>query len=144
MQKSLIALISFLVIGISVVAQTAALKPVVKHRIVMQLSSNDTMAWKGLMNNLKNVKAGWGDSVSIEVVAHGPGIEMLMKEKTTQHAKIVTFSKMGILFVGCQNTMREKNIQSSSIIPEAGIVPMGIGEIVIKQEQGWSYIKAGF
>ncbi len=110
----------------------------------MQLSSNDTLAWKGLMNNLKNVKAGWGDSVSIEVVAHGPGIELLMKEKTTQREKIAAFTKMGIVFVGCQNTMREKNIQLASIIPEAGVVPMGIGEIVIKQEQGWSYIKAGF
>ena len=28
----------------------------VKHRVVIQLSSNDTLAWKGLMNNLKNLK----------------------------------------------------------------------------------------
>lgn len=144
MQKKLIALLSFIVISISVTAQSGSSYAIAKHRIVMQLSSNDTLAWKGLMNNLKNVKAGWGDSVSIEVVAHGPGIELLMKEKTTQREKIAAFTKMGIVFVGCQNTMREKNIQPASIIPEAGVVPMGIGEIVIMQEQGWSYIKAGF
>lgn len=115
-----------------------------KHRIVMQLSSSDTLVWKGLMNNLKHLKAGWGDSVQIEVVAHGPGIEMLMNNKTTQQEKIASFTKAGIVFMACENTMKEKNIAKENIIPESIFVAMGIGEIVRKQEQGWSYIKVGF
>ena len=115
-----------------------------KHRIVMQLSSNDTLVWKGLMNNLKHLKAGWGDSLIIEVVAHGPGLDFLTIGKTTQHEKIAHFKKMGIEFIACENTMAERKIPKESIIPEAGFVNMGIGEIVRKQEQGWSYIKAGF
>ena len=58
------------------------------------------------MNNLKNLKAGWGDSVEIEVVAHGPGVEMLMSGKTTQLEKIRQFKSMGIQFVVCENTLR--------------------------------------
>jgi len=114
------------------------------HRIIMQLSSNDTLVWKGLMNNLKHLKAGWGDSVQIEVVTHGPGIEMLMTAKTTQQKKIAEFKAMGIVFVGCENTLKEKNIPKEALIPEAGTVRMGVGEIIMKQEQGWSYIKVGF
>lgn len=115
-----------------------------KHKIIMQLSSNDTLVWKGLMNNLKNLKAGWGDSLTIEVVAHGPGIELLMSNKTTQYQNIIKFVQQGIVFVACENTMKEKNISKEQIITEAQFVKMGIGEIVLKQEQGWSYIKAGF
>lgn len=115
-----------------------------KHRIVMQLSGNDTLLWKGLMNNLKNLKAGWGDNVEIEVVTHGPGIQMLMKANTTQQEKIAQFKKMGVVFVVCENTMREKNVTKDQLIPEAGTVKMGVGEVVLKQEQGWSYIKVGF
>jgi intracellular sulfur oxidation DsrE/DsrF family protein len=115
-----------------------------QHRIVMQLSSNDTLVWKGLMNNLKHLKAGWSDSVIIEVVAHGPGIDLLTKGKTTQLEKIAGFRSMGITFFACENTMTERKIPKEMIIPEAGFVKMGIGEIVMKQEQGWSYIKAGF
>lgn len=115
-----------------------------KHRIVMQLSGNDTLLWKGLMNNLKNLKAGWGDNVEIEVVTHGPGIQMLMKANTTQQEKIAHFKKMGVVFVVCENTMREKNVTKDQLIPEAGTVKMGVGEVVMKQEQGWSYIKVGF
>lgn len=115
-----------------------------QHRIVMQLSSNDTLVWKGLMNNLKHLKAGWGDSVVIEVVAHGPGLDFLTKGKTTQQEKISHFKQMGITFIACENTMMERKIPKETIIAEATFVKMGIGEIVRKQELGWSYIKAGF
>jgi hypothetical protein len=115
-----------------------------QHRVVMQLSSADTMVWKGLMNNLRNLKAGWGDSVIIEVVAHGPGIEMMMKDKTTQLANIKKHKMHGINFYVCENTMREKQIAYEAIIGEGTFVKMGIGHVILRQEQGWSYIKAGF
>jgi intracellular sulfur oxidation DsrE/DsrF family protein len=115
-----------------------------KHKIVMQLSSADTMTWKGLMNNLRNLKEGWGDSLAIEVVAHGPGIELLMQQKTTQLENIRKMIQKGIVFYACENTMKEKKILPESIIPEATFVKMGIGHIVLRQEAGWTYIKAGF
>lgn len=116
----------------------------VKHRIIMQLSTGDTTEWKGTINNIKNLKKGWGDDVAIELVAHGPGISFLMKSKTTQHAMIKELSRQGVVFMACEKTMKEKKIDKSEIVPEAGFVPMGIGEIVLKQEQGWTYIKGGF
>ncbi|CAN5435127.1 hypothetical protein BH11BAC3_BH11BAC3_11250 [soil metagenome] len=115
----------------------------VKHHVVIQLSSSDTLDWKGLMGNIKHLKEKWADSISIEVVAHSGGIEMLMLKKTTQQKNITAFKTMGVVFVGCENTMRQKNITKDEIIPEAGFVPSGVGEIIIKQEQGWSYLKAG-
>ena len=51
---------------------------------------------------------------------------------------------MGIDFIACENTMMERKVPKESIIAEATFVKMGIGEIVRKQEQGWSYIKIGF
>jgi intracellular sulfur oxidation DsrE/DsrF family protein len=114
------------------------------HRVVMQLTSNDTLAWKGLMNNIKNLKSEWDDSVVIEVVAHGPGIELLVTDKTTQQEKIAYFKTKGVLFMACENTMRERKIAKAAIISEAGFVKTGVGEVILKQEQGWSYLKAGF
>ena len=80
----------------------------------------------------------------IEVVAHGPGIEFLTKGKTTQQERIAYFKSKGVVFVGCENTLTERKIPKENIIPEAGFVKMGVGEIILKQEQGWSYIKVGF
>ncbi len=116
----------------------------IKHRVVIQLSSNDTLVWKSLMNNIKHLKEGWGETVMIEVVAHGLGIEMLVAAKTTEQKRVTEFKNMGVVFVGCENTMRLRKIAKEEMIPEAGFVPMGVGEIILKQEQGWSYLKAGF
>lgn len=144
MNKKLLFAFAMLFFSFQLAAQTTAGSTTVQHRVVLQLSSNDTLVWKGLMNNIKNLKNGWGDSVSIEVVAHGPGIEFLMLGKTTQQEKIAYFRSKGVVFVGCENTLTERKISKESIIPEAGFVKMGVGEIILKQEQGWSYIKVGF
>jgi intracellular sulfur oxidation DsrE/DsrF family protein len=140
MNKKLLFLFAILLFAVSLSAQTGA----AQHRVVMQLSSNDTLVWKGLMNNIKNLKNAWGDSVSIEVVAHGSGIEFLIMGKTTQQERIAYFKSKGVVFAGCENTIAERKIPKESIIPEAGFVKSGVAEVVLKQEQGWSYIKAGF
>jgi intracellular sulfur oxidation DsrE/DsrF family protein len=114
-----------------------------KHRIIMQLTSNDINVHKGLTKQLNNLKNGWGDSVEIEVVCHGPGIDFITTEKSGFKEEINQLLKRGIVFVACENTMREKQIPKESIMIGMQFVQMGIGEIVVKQEQGWSYIKAG-
>lgn len=114
------------------------------HKVVVQLSSADTLEHKGLMNNLKHLKEGWGDSVLVEVVVHGPGIDLVTKGKSTQEQAMQAMMAKGVKFVVCRNTMKQKNITEEQIISNVGFVPMGIGEIIQKQEQGWSYLKAGF
>lgn len=121
-------------------AQTA---PAPSHRIVMQLTSGDSVVYKGLFKQLNNLKMGWGDSVAIQVVCHGPGMHLLMTAKTPDAAKIRSFQARGIRFVACENTLRERGISKAELLPDLEFVKMGIAEIVLKQEQGWSYIKAG-
>ena len=118
-------------------------KETANHKVVVQLSTNDVAQWNFLMNNLKFLKAAWGEQVAIEVVAYGPGVDMLMTN-TPQKEKIADFKKQGIAFVVCENTMKVRNIAKEEIIQEAGYVPSGVGELVLKQEQGWSYFKAGY
>ena len=69
---------------------------------------------------------------------------MVMTEKTTFAKELQNFvEKEGIKMVVCENTMKQKKIKKEQLLPFMQTVPMGIGEIVLKQEQGWSYIKAG-
>jgi len=114
------------------------------HRLVIQLSSSDTLVWKGVINNLKNMQQSWGDSAQITVVAHGPAIDFLRKDKTTQSEKITLFAQLGIGFIACENSIIERKVPKESIVAEAGFVKLGLGEIIRLQESGWSYIKAGY
>lgn len=115
-----------------------------QHKVVIQLTSGDSLVWKATMNNVRNLKKGWGDDVKIEVVVHGPGIGFLITDKTTEAERIKDFSSKGVVFVACENTLRERKIPKETLLPGTGYVEMGVGEIILKQEQGWSYLKAGF
>lgn len=138
--KYLLVYVLIALIGNTVQAQNNTYK---KHLIVMQLTSADTMVHKGLIKQLNNLKTGWGDTVNIEVVCHGPGIELLMSSKSRFNQQINQLQQKGIDFVACENTMLEKKINKTEILPNMIFVRMGIGEIILKQEQGWHYIKAG-
>ncbi len=144
MNKKILLAFAILLCSFNLLAQSTTSSTIAKHRVVLQLSSNDTLAWKGLLKNIEALKNAWGDSVSIEVVAHSNGIELLVIGKTTQQARIAYFKSNGVQFVGCENTLRERKISKETIIPEAGFVKSGVAEVILKQEQGWSYIKAGF
>jgi intracellular sulfur oxidation DsrE/DsrF family protein len=113
------------------------------HKIIFQLTTNDTMAHKALMKQLNNITTV-APSTKIEIVCHGPGLEMLITEKSIVHQKIKQLSAIGVSFIACEFSMKERNVPQDKIIPEAGYVKAGIIEIVTKQEQGWSYIKSGF
>lgn len=114
-----------------------------QHRIVFQLTTDDTLAHKSLMKQLNNITAVAPDT-KIEVVCHGPGLNMLVTGKTTVQDKILQMKNKGVVFMACEFSMSERKITKENIIPEAGFVKAGIIEIVTKQEQGWSYIKSGF
>ncbi len=114
-----------------------------KHKIIFQFVSGDTLSQHSLVNNLKNLREGW-PKAAVEVVFHGNGIFMVMGEKTKYAKELEDFAvKKDIKLVVCENTMKQKKIVKSQLLPFVSTVPMAIAEIVVKQEQGWTYLKAG-
>ena len=114
-----------------------------QHRIVMQLTSGDTLVHKNLMKQLRNMKEA-APTMQLEVVCHGPGMDMLMDDRSVVKEKVKEFAGRGIVFLACENTMAERKLDRTKVLPEAGFVKAGIIHIVERQEEGWSYIKAGF
>jgi intracellular sulfur oxidation DsrE/DsrF family protein len=114
-----------------------------KHKIIFQFVSGDTLSQHSLVNNLKNLREVWSKA-EVEVVFHGNGIFMVMGEKTKYAKELQDFAEQkAIKLVVCENTMKQKKIVRSQLLPFISTVPMAIAEIVVKQEQGWSYLKAG-
>ncbi len=114
-----------------------------QHRIVMQLTSGDTLVHKNLMKQFKNMLEA-APTAQIEVVCHGPGMDLLMSDRSIVAGKVKEFAGKGVTFLACDNTIRERQLDPTKVIPEAGHVKAGIIHIVERQEDGWSYIKAGF
>lgn len=111
------------------------------RKIVFQLTHPDPKVWDGLLRQLNNLKTGWPDA-QMEVVVHSGGIGFLKSYNTEQASQIQDLSRHGVSFVACENTMKRKNLTPEDMIDIAGFVPMGIAEVVIKQDDGWAYIKS--
>ena len=123
---------------------TAQDKKVKLHQVVMQLNSADTAVWSGMLGNIRNFQKVWPGNVKIEVVVHGKALNFLVASKSHLVADVEAMTKLGVVFNACENTMNKYGIKKEMLIPSVSSVPSGVAELVIKQEEGWSYIKTGY
>lgn len=113
-----------------------------QSKIVWEMASGDTAQQRILFKQIGNVLAAAPDT-KIEIVFHGPSVYGLLKDSGYFKEQIIGFHKKGVVMAVCNNALKNRNIKPERVIPEATIVPVAILELVKKQEEGWSYIKAG-
>jgi intracellular sulfur oxidation DsrE/DsrF family protein len=143
--KKLIGLFSVaILLSVNTIAQSipSVVNPK-KYKIVIQLTNGDTAVHRATVKQIFNALTAAPNS-KIEVVCHNNGISFLQTAKTFQGENIKALKAKGVQFMACENTLRERKIDKSEIVSEAGFVPAGIIEVVDKQTKGWAYIKAGF
>ena len=119
-------------------------KQVKLHQVVMQLNSADTAVWSGMLGNIRNFQKVWPGNVAIEVVVHGKALNFLVASKSHLVPDVEAMTKLGVVFNACENTMNKYGIKKEMLIPSVSSVPSGVAELVIKQEEGWSYLKTGY
>ena len=112
-----------------------------KASFVIQVSDNDPGKWNLALNNAKNVQHDLGvDKTDIEIVAYGPGLNMLKLESSVAN-KVEDAKKDGVRIVACGNTMKAQKVSKDDLLPGVDVVPAGVIEIGAKQQLGWSYIR---
>ena len=110
-------------------------------RIVVQVSDNDPAKWNLTLNNARNVQTDLGEkNVEIEIVAYGPGLNML-KTGSPVAQRIDESVMRGMKIVACENTMKAQKVTRDQILPGVDYVPAGVVEIMRKQQEGWAYLR---
>jgi uncharacterized protein len=120
-----------------------------EHRLILQVNTNDAAAMNQALNNAKNVADYYketGETVKIEVVAFGPGLNMLRDDTSPVKARIETMALATpeISYKACGNTrenMHKAESKDIPIIPQAEVVKSGVVHIMQLEEQGWTYVK---
>jgi len=116
-----------------------------EHRIVFEFTKADTASFSTMMRQLNNITKATAGNAKLEVVCYGPGLQLLMTEKTTVQQKIEEFhGKFNVVFAACEASMQRQGITKSQLLPQVVTVPLATLEISSKQQEGWSYLKAGF
>src|SRR5688500_6895784 len=114
-----------------------------EHKIVFDFTKEDTASFATIVRHAKNIMAIAGNA-KLEVVCHGPGLDLLLKDKTTVQKEIEELhGKFKVIFSACEATMRRRGIDKTQLLTQAIIVPSANLEISSRQQEGWSYIKSG-
>jgi hypothetical protein len=111
------------------------------NKLVMQVSDNDPAKWNLALNNAKNVQTDLGaQNVVIEIVAYGPGINMLKADSVAAN-RVAEAMGAGVMVIACENTMTNQKLDKDTMLNGIGYVKAGVVEIMQKQQAGWAYLR---
>jgi uncharacterized protein len=127
-------------------AQQAPLqdKPFAEHKIVLQLSDNDPKK-QGLVISVANnlMKFYDPDKVAVEIVAFGPGIELLRPENPNRKL-VESLVAQGARVDVCLNTVDTIERDTGNrpeYIAAATPVQVGVAQILFLTENGYTLVK---
>lgn len=134
----ILAMTWFVGAGIANAAETADTK------VVIQVSSGDSATQELVLNNAINLQKELGiQHVTIEIVAYGPGLEMLTTGSPFRD-RVESMAKQSVRFRACENTMaavERKTGRRPQLTAGVDTVPSGVVRIVQLQQEGYAYVR---
>ena len=149
--RQIVAIIVVFMTCIAFAAASRAAESTKPHRIAIQIDQGNPALMNLVLNNVSNVLEhyhGKNEQVQIEVVAYGPGLNMLREDKSPvkdriKHIVDASFPSK-VNFSACGNTMKGMEKAEGhpvQIVAQASVVPAGVVRLNELQEEGWSYIR---
>jgi intracellular sulfur oxidation DsrE/DsrF family protein len=150
-QTAAVALASLILASGALAADTKAKHPAKPHRVLIQVDQNDPAVMNLALNNAANIIEYYrskSEEVAVDVVAYGPGLNMLRTDTSPVQDRIKQLKNVAfpstIQFSACNITregMAKKEGHPIDIVSDAVAVPSGVIHLMELQEDGWSYIR---
>ncbi|MEY3577098.1 MAG: hypothetical protein RL394_681 [Bacteroidota bacterium] len=112
-----------------------------KLSVVWDLSSADTTIQAAVFRQINNARAQLPD-LQVEVVFHGQAILAVMNDSLQFASRVKMAKEKGVVLAVCNNSLKRLKIDPSRLMPETTVVPSAVAELIKKQADGWSYLKA--
>lgn len=112
-----------------------------KQRVIFQVSESVPAKWVLTLNNVRNIQAELGkDNVQVEILAYGPGIDMLKFESQVGVGLAQALSDKVVL-IACENTMINAKVSKDEMYNGVTFVRAGVAHLMKRQQEGWAYIR---
>lgn len=95
--------------------------------------------WDLVLKNAKNFYEGNNNS-DIKILANGDAVEAYLKESEFE-AKFHMLIGADVEFLACENALNKCDIVGRDLLSYVKVVPVGVIELVNKQDEGYRYIK---
>lgn len=113
-----------------------------EHKVILQVSKADSAEQLVVVSQVKNILKSL-PGAKIEVVCHSQGLPLLVASQSKAATHVQALIEQGVIFAACENTMERKKIRKEDLLPGVITVPSAMAELILKQEAGWTYVKAG-
>lgn len=122
-------------------AFTGAKATLKNYQALYVLNTYDTKTITATLRNINNALEDprLKGKLEVELIAFGNGVAVYEKSGTFEKT-LEDLQAKGVLLAQCENTIRERHIDKSSLFPFISYVPSGNGEIIIRHYQGWAVV----
>ncbi len=115
-----------------------------EHKIVYQCNKAEDQYLTSVLFSVGELIRKYGDDVEIVVACFGPGIHLLAQipERPVSELlqqRVTSLAAYGVAFHACGNTMNSLNWDEKDLFDFVKVVPIGVEDIMLLQEQGFSY-----
>jgi len=112
-----------------------------EYGAIFHLDSGGDHAIKKTLNNIENLLKDprVKGHIHIELLANSKGYDVYVKNNGFEK-KLRHLQKEGVILAQCANTLREKHINRNNLYSFIKLVPSGVGEITLRESEGWAYI----
>ena len=133
---------TFLTSLILVVVSITTLAQEKDQKIIFDVTSTDSNVHKAVMLQMKVMSSNYPNS-KLEVMVYGKALSMLIKNQSTVAKEIALYSNNDhVSFTACEVSMNLLfKIDEKQLLNGVGTVENAIPDIVMKQKNGWGYIK---
>jgi intracellular sulfur oxidation DsrE/DsrF family protein len=122
-------------------------KPV--WRVVMHVNTVDTYLQNTLLEETENLLEAFEDTeqqVQVEIVAYGPGLNLLRRGTSAYADRIQSLQKRytNLSFTACERSLKRiATLENTDVelLPHVQTAPSGLREIIKRQKEGWNYIR---
>jgi len=111
------------------------------YNVIFHIDAGGDATIKKTLNNIENLMNDprLKGKVSIELLANSKGFAVYVKNNGFEE-KLKHLQKEGVILSQCSNTLKELKVDRNNLYPFISIVPSGMGEITIREAEGWAYI----
>ena len=92
--------------------------------------------------NINNLINDLGEeNLEIELLANSEAVKLMLKDSNELSEQLNSLKLKNVNFAACANSLRQMNFDKELLFAFCTVVPSGVGELVIKQTNGYTYIK---
>lgn len=108
---------------------------------IFHIDAGGNGAIKKTLTNIENLldDPRLKGKIKIELIANSKGYAVYVKNNGFEQ-KLRELQKKGVILAQCNNTLRELHVDRNDLYPFISIVPSGMGEITLRESEGWAYI----